>query len=178
VRVDGILEGQLIENLVEKGDIIRGLRSMIIVFGILASVLSALRIAAPSTPRITTTSAWITTTTSTAARPSSTVPTTPALWGGLRSRLRAYSDIPLSVDGARINRNDSFFIGKLIEQRQAAHIVGILVLAMQNDNYRVVLLLVISLWEMDNVVAGYLVNVHFFPRILRLERGHESSASE
>ncbi len=53
------------------------------------------------------------------------------------------------------------FVGKLVEVRKARHVVGVLILAMQENDNWITLLLVVAFWQMHDVAAGNVVDVDF-----------------
>src|SRR5271156_5085625 len=164
MRVDGILKGDLIEHLVEKSNVVWGLRAIAgSGFGILASALA--------TVGITATTAWIA---STSARPSpsaSSVTAVAAARRGLSLLFRSHSDVPLAACGVGIDGDDAILIGGLVEQSEARHVVGILILPMQKDHEGIVLLLVVALGQVQDIAAGDVIDVDFLPGFLSGRRG-------
>jgi hypothetical protein len=149
--------------LVEEGNVIGGLRPILVCLGILSSALAASGITSTTTARITSASAT--------AGPSSASPSSAtsasAPWCCRRWLLCPNSYIPLSAGGVGIDRNDAIFVGQLVKVREPRHVVGILISRVQKDYNRIVLLLIVALWQVHNVGAGDVIDVDLFLRFLR-----------
>jgi hypothetical protein len=96
----------------------------------------------------------------------------------LRRLLWPHSYIPLPAGGVGIDRNNAVFVGKLVKAREAFHVLGILILTGQKNDHRIVLLLVVTLGQMNCEGAGDIIDVEFFLRILRAQRSHAQQTTQ
>jgi len=152
--------------LIEKIDIICRLGFISGFVGILSSSLPA----ASATSRVSTPSSGIPAST---AGISSGAPVATAWTHGHRGLLRPHADIPTAAQGVGIDGNDSLGLGELAEVREPPHIVGILILSVQKNYDRIVLLLVVALRKMDHELTADVVNVDLFVGFLRVQMSCE-----
>jgi hypothetical protein len=143
----------LVQHLVQEGNVIRGLRP---VFGFLGSLSAALTAAGIATSTATSGVA------STAAWPSSATATASAAGREGRRLLGSHSNIPLSMCGVGIYRDNGVFIGELVEVSEPRHVTGILISTMKKNHDRIVLLLVIRGWQMHSVGPRHIIDIDLF----------------
>jgi hypothetical protein len=123
--------------LIEEGYVVRGFGTVPILVGILSPILAAALstawitasattpgISAATTSRVSATAARI-------ASPSATTATSAARLHSLVYLFRVYADVPRAVRGVGIDRDNTVFVGKLIEVGEPCHVTGILISAVQ-----------------------------------------------
>src|ERR1700693_1468098 len=168
--VQGVLEGNLVQHLIEKGNVVGGLRLVFVLVRILSASLAAPLAATP----------WI----STAGVPSSASAGIPASSPGIatthpsatsrasasphvrRRLLRLNSYVPLSVHGVGIDHNHAVLVSELVEVRKPCRVAGILVAAVQKNNDWIVLLRVVTLGQTHGEGAGNVIDGDLFLRVL------------
>ena len=169
--IDRVLQGERIQHLVEEGNVIGGLRPILVCLGILSSALAASGITSTTTARITSATAG-----PSSASPSSATSAS-APWRCRRWLLRPNSYIPLAAGGVGIDRNDAIFVGQLVKVREPRHVVGILISRVQKDYNRIVLLLIVAPWQVHDVGAGDVIDVDLSPAFpAPAQRAADSSA--
>src|SRR5580700_3957033 len=137
VSVHGVFEGELVEHLVKKSNVVGRLRPVPVLIRILSSALSASTTSAgvtTATTRIATTAAGIAST----AHPSMA---SVAASGRHCRLLLVHSNIPPAARGVGVDRYDALLIGdELVKVREPLHVVGFLVLTGQENHDWIVLL--------------------------------------
>ena len=89
-----------------------------------------------------------------------------------------HADIPLTARCIGIDGDDAVFLGKLAEVSEPAHIVGVLILAMEQNHERVALLLIVALGEMQDIGARSVIDFYFLLSFLRTRRSHGEQSQD
>jgi hypothetical protein len=84
---------------------------------------------------------------------------------------RSNPNIPPTVQGERIHRNDAIFIGQFVEPGKPLHVGRVLIHAMQQDHHWIVLLGIVALGQPDQEGTVNVVDRAFLLRFLRPQRG-------
>ena len=79
-----------------------------------------------------------------------------------RMNLGPNANIPASVQRRGIDGNDTVLVRQLVEARQPRDVVGILIQAVQNDDYGIVLVRDVSSGQPHNVSAIHIVDIDGF----------------
>jgi len=87
--------------------------------------------------------------------------------------LPVHSYIPFPACGEGIDSDNAVLVSELVKVREPRHVVGILIAAMQKNDDRIVLLLVVPFWQMHDELPGDVIDLNLFLGVLRTQRRHE-----
>jgi hypothetical protein len=84
-----------------------------------------------------------------------------------------YADIPLTVRGVGVDGDNAGLVGELVEVGDPLHVVGILVATVEEDDYGIVLFVIVAAGQMQYESAFDVVDLNFFLRLLSLHGSYE-----